>query len=91
MTSRCARATPPSRVNSATPLPYGLSLISASPSAYEWTRVTPSTGPKISSSYAFIPGFTSSSRLGLRKKPLSGAPDVPSMTTFAPSAGAFAT
>ena len=43
------RATPPSRVKIATPLPYGFSFTSRTASSYVFTRVTPSTGPKISS------------------------------------------
>ena len=41
---------PPSRVNSAVPLPYGLAFTSASASSRLGTRTTLSTGPKISSS-----------------------------------------
>ncbi len=85
------RAAPPSRVKIAVPLPYGLSLTSCTASSYVPTRVTPSTGPKISSSYAFMPGFTSSMSDGLRKKPSAGAPSRPSTSTFAPSAVAPST
>jgi hypothetical protein len=41
---------PPSRVNTATPLPYGLALTNATASSNAATRTTLRTGPKISSS-----------------------------------------
>src|SRR5205085_2640275 len=85
------RATPPSRVKIAVPFPYGLSLTSLIASSYVSTCATPSTGPKISSSYAFIPGLTSSISDGSRKKPSPGAPSRPSTSTVAPSTEAFAT
>jgi len=43
------RAAPPSLVKIAVPLPNAPELISATPSSYEATRTTESTGPKISS------------------------------------------
>src|SRR5436190_4956923 len=85
------RATPPSRVKIAVPLPYGLSFTSLTASSYVSTRVTPSTGPKISSSYAFMPGRTLSSSEGLRKKPSGGAFSRPSTSTSAPSPVASST
>src|SRR5947209_5162511 len=85
------RATPPSRVKIAVPLPYGLSFTRPTASSYVSTRATPSTGPKISSSYDFIPGFTLSMSDGLRKNPSSGASSRPSTSTVAPSPGAFST
>ena len=42
------RAAPPSRVNIATPLPYGFALTSPTASSYVSARTTSSTGPKIS-------------------------------------------
>ena len=50
------RAAPPSRVKIAVPLPYGLSLTSSSASSYVATRMTSSTGPKISLRYDSISG-----------------------------------
>ena len=44
-----ARATPPSEVKQATPLPNSCALISATAEAKSGTRTTHSTGPKISS------------------------------------------
>ncbi len=44
-----SRATPPSRVNTATPLPYSLALISSTALPTSGKRTTHSTGPKISS------------------------------------------
>ena len=42
------RAAPPSRVNIATPLPYGFAFTSETASSYVSVRTTSSTGPKIS-------------------------------------------
>src|SRR6266545_901921 len=79
------RATPPSRVKIAVPFPYGFSFTSRTASLYVATRVTPSTGPKISSLYASISGVTLSSSETPRKKPSpSGADSRPSATTSAP-------
>ena len=44
------RAAAPSEVNTATPLPYGVALMIEMASSRLAARVTPRTGPKISSS-----------------------------------------
>ena len=83
------RAVPPSRVNTAVPLAKGLELISSTASSYVFTRTTESTGPKISSSYTFMPGATRSTSETPTKKPSpSNCCVVPSTTTSAPSAAA---
>ena len=87
------RATPPSRVKIAVPLPYGFSFTSRTASSYVSTRVTPSTGPKISSLvvvHARLRRCRSATARG-RSRPRSGAPSRPSTTTVAPSPGARST
>ncbi len=62
--------------------------MSATPSSYERTRTTPSTGPKISSVYARELVGSSSMSVGPSQKP-SASPSTsmprPSTTTRAPS------
>ncbi len=61
------RAAPPSRVKIAVPLPNGEALMSATPSSYVSARSTHSTGPKISSWYAFaLVGTLSSSEMPIQ-------------------------
>src|SRR5262245_14012673 len=75
------RAASPLAVKTAVPLPYGLALMSAIASSRVSTRVTTSTGPKISSRYASISAVTWSSTVGPTKNPSS----YPSTTSPRPS------
>ena len=65
------RAASPEDVKIAVPLPYGLALTRAIASARSATRITTSTGPKISSTYARMSVVTPSRTVGPTKNPSS--------------------